>query len=106
MTKTTKIFASAQEALELVVSSKNEMFLLEANRRVIARIKSLRSIKSLEAIGFFKRGDAVEWENSRTRTRMKGIITDIRTKKVCVEVKEGTNPGNWVVPATMLQKAK
>ena len=94
------------DALEAVVSSKDEAFLMEANHRIVARIKSLRSIKSLEAIGFFKRGDAVEWDNSRTKTRMKGIIHDIRTKKVSVRVTDGDKTVNWIVPAVMLQKAK
>lgn len=91
-----------QQALNTVLESKDEKFLTEAYGMIVRRVKSLRSIKSLEAIGFFKKGDTVEWNNKGTMR--KGEIVDIRTKKIEVSVTEGERPGRWIVPASMLKK--
>lgn len=92
-----------QQALETVLQSKDEAFLVQAYGQIVRRVKSLRSIKSLEAIGFFKKGDAVQWNNKGIMR--KGTVVDIRTKKVEVSVDDGQDiSGRWIVPASMLKK--
>lgn len=91
-----------EKALDEIVASKDENFLLDAYRRIAQRVKSLRSMQSLDAISQFKVGDSVKFYSKKMRSSASGTVMGLRTKKVEVQLETGTS---WIVPASMLQKA-
>ena len=89
-------------ALDVLLMSKDLEVLRKANEGIVARIKNLRTIASLEAISSIQVGDKVQYDSNKLGRKVSGIVQRIKTKKV--EVKLDSDNRIWVVPACMLEK--